>query len=157
MQTQFDGIAQSAVRIQDALRVVECSRIDVGADELPAILAVADERIDAVGAGADVEHPDGFAARDDAAVAGSQQIGEVVEIVGPAGDGRAEILRRNIPAGDAVCLFQQRAVERFDRRRVGESDGLIAILIRRDKCRQLRAAGDELPEVVTAPMRIARM
>ena len=102
MQPQTHAVTQRRVHLDDHLGRVERHRIDFRPGETPAVFAQADDRVDAVGADADVEDRHALAARDLAAVAGRQQIRQVVQIVGAAGDRRAQVVRRNIPVLNAV-------------------------------------------------------
>ncbi len=157
LQPQTHAIAQCRVHLDDHLGRVERHRIDFRPGETPAVFAQADDRVDAVGADADVEDRHAFAARDLAAVAGRQQIRQVVQIVGAAGDRRAQVISRNIPVFDAVKVLQQRTVEHFHRRRIGEIHRYIAPGVRFYERRQRRAAGDQRREVVARTMTVARM
>jgi hypothetical protein len=108
-------------------------------------------------ADADIDDPYRGAARDHAAVARGQEIGGMVQVVGPPGDRRTEVLRRQVPGGDAVVVREQCLVERLDRGGIGEVDRFVAMTVARDEGRQGRAGGDELGEVVTTAMPVPRM
>jgi len=54
-------------------------------------------------------------------------------------------------------MLQQRAIECFDGCRIGEIDGFVAVPVHRHEVFKLWTAGNELREVVTTPMQIARM
>ena len=157
LPAQFHGRAVAGIGVDRCLRADQRVVVDVGADKVPAVFRVADQRIDAIGADADVEHPDRRAARNFAAVAEGQQVGHVMQIVGPAGDRRAQVARRQRPAGDAVHVQQQGAVEHPHGLGVGKIDRLVAEGVARNKRRQLRAAFNQTRKIVTAAMPVARM
>ncbi|MNY13249.1 hypothetical protein D3C86_1463780 [compost metagenome] len=102
---QPDG-ALEAVGLDDGARRSQCGGVDLRAEEAPAVLALAEQRIDAVGTAADVEHLDLRAARDLAAGVGGQQVGEGVDVVGAAGNRRAQVAGRDVPVLDAVELLE---------------------------------------------------
>ena len=99
---QLDGGGEPVVCVDDRLRAGQRTAFDVAADEVPAVLGMADQRIDEIGAGADVEYAHPRAAWNRAAVARGEKIGQIVQIVGAARDRRAEIAGRNIPGLHAV-------------------------------------------------------
>ena len=81
-----------------------------------------------------------------------EQVGDVVEVVGPAGDGRAEEAVRQVPGLDAVAVPQQGPVEGPHRGGVGEVDGRVLARVRAHEGRQFRAGPDQSGEVVPAPV-----
>ncbi|MNR41710.1 hypothetical protein D3C85_1601330 [compost metagenome] len=81
----------------------------------------------------------------------------MVDVVGAPRNRRAQIARRQIPEADAVVVRQQRAVQRLDRRRIGEVDAVVAVVVGAHKGGQLRQAGDQRREVIALAMGIARV
>lgn len=148
LQAQTHAVAQRRVHLDDHFGRVERHRVDFGTGKAPAVFAQADDRINAVGADADVEDRHALAARDFAAVGGRQQIRQMVQVVGAARDRRAQVVRRNVPMLNAIEMLQQRTVEHFHRRRVGEVDRDIAPGVRFHERLKRRAAGDQRREIV---------
>ena len=154
---QDDGLAQARIRREDARRRSQGGPIDIRAHEGPAVLPRSDERIDGVGAHPHIQHADGRAPGDGPLRIRGQQIGEVVHIVRPARDGRAEVAGREVPAADAVGFRQQRAVQGLHRRRVREVDGGAAMLRPVHEGPQFRAGLHQPREVVAPGVAVARM
>ncbi|MNT36173.1 hypothetical protein D3C72_1722400 [compost metagenome] len=155
MQPQRQRAGQHRVEIGNRLRGFQRHRIDVATDKAPAVHAAADDRVHAVGADADVEYVD--ARRHGAAIAGGEQVGKMVDVVGAPRNRRAQVARRQIPEADAVVVRQQRAVQRLDRGRIGKVDTVVAIVVGTHKSGQLRQAGDQRREIIALAMRIARV
>jgi hypothetical protein len=86
-----------------------------------------------------------------------QKVGDIVQVVGPAGDRRAEIAAGDVPVGDAVVELQQRAVEGIDGGRVGEVDRLAPERMRPKETLQLRAGLDQAGKIIGRAVRIARV
>ncbi|GIX61113.1 uncharacterized protein BcabD6B2_05480 [Babesia caballi] len=101
-----------AVELEVVLGEVQSLRVDVGGDVAPAVLGDAQERVDAVGASADVKHlhvlaardglgcadgrvllrrPEAFRQRVRQVVGNVQQVGHVVDVVGPSGHTRCQV------------------------------------------------------------------
>ncbi|MCY1244368.1 hypothetical protein D9M72_574390 [compost metagenome] len=80
-----------------------------------------------------------------------------MQVVGAAGNRRAQVAGRDVPVGDAVEVPEQRAVEYLHRLGVGEVDAFLAIGIEDDEARQLRAGFDQLGKVVAALVAVARV
>ncbi|MOA46638.1 hypothetical protein D3C78_1691800 [compost metagenome] len=59
--------------------------------------------------------------------------------------------------GDAVEILEQRPVEHLHCLGIGKVDAFLAVGIEDDEARQLRAALDQLREIVATLMAIARM
>ncbi|MFH3833192.1 hypothetical protein WAI10_20090, partial [Acinetobacter baumannii] len=106
LPAQLDGSGEAWVGGEDRSGRGQRLRVDVGADEAPAVFVVAEQRVDAVGAGADIEHPDRGATRDDAGVIGGQQVGQAVQFERLAAD--------HVEQARAIAF---RAVEQGERRR----------------------------------------
>ncbi len=102
---QFDGAGQLRVGLDYGARRGQCLGGDIGAGEVPAVFAVADQRVDAVGADANIQGADGAATRDLPGIFRGQQVGEVVQVVGATRDRRAQIAVGNVPVLDAVELL----------------------------------------------------
>src|SRR5690606_5800121 len=131
--------------------------VDVGAGEVPAVIVLAQQRIDAIGAGADVQRANAAAAGDVPLVVGGQQVGQAVHVIGTSRDRRAQITWRNVPVANAVELTQQGAVEDPYGLGVGEVDALLAIRIEDDELCQFRTIFDQCRKVITALMAVARV
>jgi len=157
LQAQGDLSFHLRVGIQNSLRVFERCRIDVGRHEAPAVFAVSDQRVDATGAGTDIQHLHGWRSRHHAAIAVSQQISQIMQIIGATGNRRAQALRWNVPFVNAVAVFQQGAVQCFDGGRVGKIYASVAVGFGRDKIVQRRLGRDQAGEVIAGPVSIARM
>src|SRR5690606_18171446 len=154
--TQADRLVQLVRRDDGACRG-QCDGIDIRAGEMPAVLALADQRVDAVGAGADVQRLDRRATRYHSVVLRGQQVGQAVQVVGAPGNRRAQVTRRNVPVSDAVELLEQGAVEYADGVRVGEVDALLAVGVAYDEGGEFRARGDKREKVVAPAVPVARM
>jgi hypothetical protein len=157
LQPKLDGPGQARVRLHDPFRGTQRDGVDLGADEAPTVLAAPDDRIDAAGADADVENADRIAARDLAAAARREKIGDVMDVIGPAGDRRTERTLGQFPRRQSVEILEQRSVQRPDRRRIGEIDRRLAARRRDREGREFRTALRQLLEVVTSFMPISRM
>ncbi len=157
LPAQLDGSGEAWVGGEDRSGRGQRLRVDVGADEAPAVFVVAEQRVDAVGSGSDVQRTQAGTAWNQAIVAGAEQVGQVVQVVGATGNGRAQVTIGYIPLAYVVELLQQRAVEGFHRRRIGEVDALPAVRIEDDEALQFRAAGDQARKVVASQVAIARV
>lgn len=153
---QLDDLAQ-VIGLHDSLGGGHSDRIDLGTEEIPAIFHIANQRVDAVGAHADVQHLDDRAARNLAVVNAGQQVGEEVHIVGTPRHWRAEVILRDIPMLDAIERFKQCPVKHPHRVRAGEVDALFAIRVDDYEFRQFRRGLDQRREVVTACVAVARV
>ncbi|MCY1264602.1 hypothetical protein D9M70_129560 [compost metagenome] len=118
---------------------------------------MADQWIDAVGAHPYVQRLDAFAAGYLPAVAIGEQVGQAVQVVGAAGNGRAQVAGGDVPVTDTVELPQQGTVEHLHRLRVGEVDAFLAVGVGDDEARQLRAALDQPGKVIAALVAVARV
>ncbi len=116
---------------------------------------MADQRIDAVGADADIQHAHGRATGNVALVAFGQQVGEKVHVVGSPRHWRTEEVGRNVPVLDTVEGLEQRPVEHAHRSRVGEVDAFLAIGVEDHELAQFGAALDQLREVIAALVTVA--
>ncbi|MNZ87701.1 hypothetical protein D3C78_1065690 [compost metagenome] len=132
-------------------------RVDFRAEEVPAIVAVADQWIDAVGAHADIEHLHRRAPWDLSVVDAGQQVGEKVHVIRTTRNRGAEVVGRDIPMRDAVERLEQRPIEHPHRIRAGEIDALFAVGVDDHELRQFRRALDQRREIVTALVAVARM
>ena len=108
---QLDG---RVVGAHDRGRRRERRVVDVAADEGPPVFGVAEQRIYAGGADANVEAANGAAARNVARIVGREQVGDDVEIVGAARHRRAELSSGQREFANAVIDGEQRRVERLD-------------------------------------------
>ncbi|MNE31334.1 hypothetical protein D3C80_1248950 [compost metagenome] len=124
---------------------------------MPAVVAVAQQGIDAIGAYTHVQRAYRGAARDRAAIALGEQVGKKVQVIGTPRDWRAQIVGRDVPVIDPVQGLEQRPVEHLDRSRVGEVDAFLAVGVDDHVLAQFRAAFDQLREVVTALVAVARV
>ena len=73
---QFDIGGQFGILAENGLGIGQGRIVDIDAEEGPAVFGMADQRIDQVGAGADVEDADAGAGRDGLLVAGGEQVGQ---------------------------------------------------------------------------------
>ena len=133
------------------------SGVDVRADEAPAVLTRADQRIDAVGTDADIEDGYDGAAQEVVVVIGGEQVCDVVQVVGAAGNGRTEVAAWNVPMRETIVVFEQGAVERGDGVRFGKVDGVTAERMRYEEALQFRRAPHETREIVRRAVVIARV
>ena len=156
LQAQADGFVQT-VGLHDRLGRFNGGRVNFGAQELPAVFAVTNQRVHAVCTHADVQHAHARTARDDAIVHGGQQVGQKVHVVSATRHRRAQVVSRNVPVGDTVERLEQRAVEYTHGIRVGEVDALFAIRVDDDELGQLRAHRNQLREVIAALVAVARV
>ncbi len=115
------------------------------------------QRVDAIGSGADIQRLDGCAAWDHAFIVLGQQVGEEVQVVRTPWNRRAQVIGRNVPMGDAIERFEQRAIEHPHRLRIGKVDAFLAIRIEYHEGCQLGAGFDQLRKVVMTLMTIARV
>ncbi|MNV71339.1 hypothetical protein D3C71_1643520 [compost metagenome] len=143
--------------MNDGLRRGDGGRIDIGTEELPAIVAVTDQRIHAVGAHADVQHLHGGATGDHTVIATGQQVGEEVHVIGAAWHRWAQVVGRNVPVSDAIERLEQRPVEHPHGFRAGEVDAFLAVRIDDHELLQFRRAFDQRRKVVATLMAIARV
>ncbi len=151
-----DGLAE-AVGLHNRGGCGDGGAVDVRTHELPAIVAMPQQRVDAIGAGADVQRLDGCAAWYHAFIVFGQQVGEEVQVVRTSRNRRAQVIRRNVPMGDAIERLEQRAVEHPYRLRIGEVDAFLAVRIEDHERCQFGAGFDQLRKVVLALMPIARV
>lgn len=161
-QTQNCGLnfllpSQPRIRFHDMPRRGDGDRVAIGANESPAILAIPDQWIDAVGAGTDVERADRDSARDHALIGRRQEIGEAMQVAGPPRNGGTQVPRRNGLARDTVAMLQQGRIQRHHRCRLGETDRIVAKGVDGDKWRQPGAGRGKRLEIETAAMTIARV
>jgi hypothetical protein len=81
LTAEFDAAGERRIGGDKARGVCQRHRVDVGADETPAILGVPEDRIDEVGADAEVERDDRRTARRRAmGTVASEQLGGVVQV-----------------------------------------------------------------------------
>lgn len=80
-----------------------------------------------------------------------------MDVIGAAGNGRAEITGGNVPPPDVVEMFEQRAVEGFHRFGIGEVDGFIPEPVHADERSKLRRSFDQRFKIIRQPMRVPRM
>ncbi|MNT08438.1 hypothetical protein D3C72_1431810 [compost metagenome] len=153
---QGDGLAQ-AVGLDDGLGRSQGHGVDVRAEEAPAVVAVAQQRVDAVGPHADVQRTHLGALGDLAGIVVGQQVGGHVDVVGAAGNGRAQVVGGDIPVLDAVLGLQQGTVEHPHGLGVGEVDAGFAVGVGDGEARQLRVGLDQAGEVVAALVAVARV
>ncbi|MNZ36364.1 hypothetical protein D3C78_537810 [compost metagenome] len=157
LAAQLDAAGKQRIGLHDGARRSQGGGVDIRTKETPVIVAVTDQRIDAVGADADIQHAHRLATRDHAVVVLGQQVGEVVHIVGATGNRRTQVAGRNVPVGDAVEILEQCPVEHLHRLGIGEVDAFLAVGIEDDEACQLRAALDQPGKVVAALVAIARV
>ena len=69
----------------------KCFGVDLRSYKRPAILFVSDDRINTTGSNANVQTPDFIADRNPAVVRTPQQFGDMMDIIGSAGNRRAKI------------------------------------------------------------------
>ena len=131
--------------------------IDVRPDEAPAVLGIPDQRINTTGADSDIEHPNGRAVRNRGKIFFGEQVGEMVNVVRPTRNCRAQRAGWNIPIEDPVMEFQQRPIQRFDRLGVREIDRVATARVRRDEPLQLRASVDQRGKIISFRVPIPRM
>ncbi|CCJ91787.1 hypothetical protein BN132_3715 [Cronobacter turicensis 564] len=124
LAAQTDRAVKPRIGVNDGARAADRLVAGVGAGKTPAILMLAYQRINAVGADADIQHARLRGQR--AAVAFGKQIGEMVNIIRAPRYRRAEKTVRNVPLPHAVKVRQQRLVKGFHRLRIGEIDGRLA-------------------------------
>nr|WP_243713544.1 hypothetical protein [Luteimonas terrae] len=125
LTTQLDRLLQR-VRAHNGIGDCERLRIDVRGRESPAVLGVAQQGIDEVRARAHIEGTHARATRDLAVAIVGEQVGEAVDVIGAAGDRRAQIAVRQVPVRNPVIGLQQRLVERAHGARVCEIDARLA-------------------------------
>ena len=80
-----------------------------------------------------------------------------MHVIGASRDGWAQVVSRDVPVRNAVERFEQGAVEHPHGVRVGEVDALFAVRVDDHELAQFGAHRDQLREVVTALMAIARV
>ena len=153
---QLDDLAQ-VVGLHDGLGGGHGDRVDLRAQEVPAVLHIANQRVHAVGAHTDVQHLDDRAPRDLAVVDAGQQVGEEVHVVGTPRHRRAQVVGRDVPMLDAIERLEQCPVEHPHRIRAGEVDALFAVGVDDHELRQFRRGFDQRREVVTARVAVARV
>ena len=152
------GDAGVGVRRDEAAGAVEGGLRDVGADEGPSVFARAEERVDAVGADADVEDAHGGAAGWLAIWHGlGEEVGEVMKIIGATGDGRAKRAGREIVAIKAVVVGEEGAVEREDGGRIGEVDRFSLDRVRHKVAGERRVGADQRRKIVAPVVTVARV
>ena len=78
------------------------------------------QRINAVGAHANIQHANSRAGRDDFFVAGGQQVGCMVNVISPARNRWAKVAGGNLPAAHAVVQGEQGAIQSLDCTGVGK-------------------------------------
>jgi hypothetical protein len=96
-------------------------------------------------------------ARDRAVVARGEEIGGVVDIIGAAGNGRAEVAGREKPVGEAVVGEEQRAVEGEEGGGIGVVDGGVAVRAGAKEADEIGRSGAERGEIVAAAVAVAWM
>ena len=80
-----------------------------------------------------------------------------MHVIRPTRNGRAQVIRRDVPLRDAVVASQQGPIQRFDGFRIGEIDGkLSAVRGRRYERREARATFDELLEDLSGRLKTFR-
>lgn len=89
--------------------------VNIGAGKVPAVFALAGERVDQARSCADVQRLDTGPARDFVIVAAGQQIREIVDIVDTTGDRWAKIICRDIPEIDSVMRLEQGPIKHTNR------------------------------------------
>ncbi|MNN50666.1 hypothetical protein D3C81_1652620 [compost metagenome] len=118
---------------------------------------MAQQRIDAVGADADIQGTHLGTAGNLAVVVIGEQVGHDVDVVSAAGNRRAQVVGRDVPVLDAVLGLEQRAVEHPDGVGVGEVDARLAVGIGDHERAQFGAALDQLGKVVATLVAVARV
>ena len=155
LMAEFDVVGDGGVCGGEAAGPVERGGGDVGTDEAPAVFARAEQRVNGVGPDADVEDANRRAARDGVVGGGfREQVGEVMEVVGAAGDGRAERAGREFVADYFIVVGEQGAVEREHGGGVGKVDRVALDRMRHEEARECGERGDEGGEIV-APVVVA--
>ncbi|MNC49049.1 hypothetical protein D3C75_981980 [compost metagenome] len=156
LQAQADALAQP-VGLDDGLCRGQGHGVDVRAEEAPAVVAVAQQRVDAVGPHADSQGTHLGAAGNLTVVVIGEQVGDDVDVVGAAGNRRAQVVGGNVPVLDAVLGLQQGTVEHPHGLGVGEVDAGFAVGVGDGEARQLRVGLDQAGEVVAALVAVARV
>ena len=82
---------------------------------MPAVFALADERVHQVGTGSYVQHLDVAPTGDLLVVVAGKQVRQMVDIVDTTGNWRAQIAGGNIPEVNLVVGLEQRLIERAHR------------------------------------------
>lgn len=154
---QADGRAEAGIGEDDLLGVEQCRLVDVAADKVPAVFGMAEQRVHAVGADTDVEGVHLRAGRDDAAVVAGEQVGGGVDVVGAAGNRRAQVSAGQGPAMDAVVVQQDGPVKGFDGGRVGEVDARCASRSGDDEALEAGRGGQQGGKIVARGIAIAWM
>ena len=108
LATQTDGTAQARIVVYDRRGAGKSLRVNLAAGETPAVFMDANQRVDKVRAGTDIQHRG--LCRYHAAAIRRQQICQMVNIVRAPRYGWAKIALRNIPLRDAVKMGQQRFI-----------------------------------------------
>ena len=81
------------------------NRVDVRTHESPAVLRTPDDRVNAIGSYADIQtFPSGYSG---CRIFRTDQLGNIMNVVGPSRDGRTQIIFRNIPISNAIITDQQ--------------------------------------------------
>nr|VUD29303.1 Uncharacterised protein [Raoultella sp. NCTC 9187] len=114
----------------------------------------ADQRIDAVCAGTDIQNARTLG---DRAGIQRQQVGEMVDIIRPSRHRRAQEAIRNVPVFHRVKVRQQRLIQRLHREWVGKVNGLLARRIQGDKTLELGVSQAELGQIITLMVTVTRV
>lgn len=98
-----------------------------------------------------------MAARDHAFAVFSEHVGKKMQVVRAPRNGRAQIIRRNVPVRDAIERLEQRSIEHPHRLWVGEVDAFLAVRVEDHERGQFRTGFDQLRKIVMPLMTIARV
>ena len=154
--TDLNGLVQS-VGLNNGFGGGDGGGVDLRTEELPAIVAVTDQRIHTVGAHADIQDLHCSATGDHTVIAAGQQVGQKVHVIRTSRHWRTQIVGRNVPMGDAIERLEQRPIEHPHRIRAGEVDAFLAIRVGDHELLQFRRGFDQCREVVATLVAIARM
>ena len=100
---------------------------------MPAVFGIADQGINQIGAGTDVQATQPLSLGDNPVVAAGKQVCQMVDKVSAPGDGWAQRVRRDQPAINAVPVRQQGTVKAAQGSRISKVDGRLPILALADK------------------------
>ncbi|CCK06159.1 hypothetical protein BN128_4487 [Cronobacter sakazakii 696] len=153
LAAQADRAVEPRIGIDNRARATDRLIAGVGAGKTPAIFMLADQRINAVGTNADIQH-----ARlrgQCAAIAFGKQIGEMMNIIRAARYGRAEETVRNVPLPHAVKVRQQRLIKGSHRLRIGEINCRLTCGRRADKSAKRRTALCQRVKIIAAVVAVA--
>ena len=79
----------------------------------------------------------------------------MVDVVGPARNGRTQVALRNVPVVQVVVALEQRGVQHFDGGGIGKINGFVLVGIDQYERCQPRAALQQFFKIVTGPVAVA--